>query len=149
MAMLNNLFNAIALVALIGAAFLAPAPESLPVASPGAKPGSAVGSVSHASVPVSTASSELRAQQQPVPVVRSAPARPAAVASDELAQSEGKTPSHGGLDRAAAKVAIEADGYKSVRIVDKAANGTWRAKAYRGTTEIVVVVDEAGRVLTE
>jgi len=146
--MLNNLFNAIALVALIGAAFLAPGPDSPPAASPATRSGATVGSVSRASVPVSTASTELRAQQQPVPVVRSAPARPAAAASDDQARTEAKTPSPGGLDRAAARVAIEADGYKSVRIVEKAANGTWRAKAYRGATEVVVVVDEAGRVLT-
>ncbi|MBI2740518.1 MAG: hypothetical protein HYX38_28730 [Rhodospirillales bacterium] len=142
--MLNNLFNAIALVALIGAAFLAPAP---PAASP--RTTAAAGSVAHASVPVSTASTELRAQQQPVPVIRSAPTRPIAVPLDDLSRSEAKAPSQSGLDREAAKVAIEADGYKRVRIVDKAANGTWRAKAFRGSIEVVVVVDEAGRVLTE
>jgi len=81
--------------------------------------------------------------------VRSAPARPAAAAPDDLSRSEAKAPSQSGLDREAAKVAIEADGYKRVRIVDKAANGTWRARAYRGTTEVVIVVDGAGRVLTE
>jgi hypothetical protein len=147
--MMNNLFNAITLVALIGAAFLAPAPKSAPVASPRTASGPAAGPVAHASVPVSTASTELRAQQQPVPVVRSAPARQVAVVSDDPSRSEAKAPSQSGLDREAAKVAIEADGYKRVRIVDKAANGTWRAKAFRGTTEVVVVVDEAGRVLTE
>jgi hypothetical protein len=144
--MLNNLFNAIALVALIGAAFLAPAP---PAASPKALSGSAAGPVARPSVPASTASTELRAQQLPVPVVRSAPPRPAAGAPDDLPRSEVKAPSQSSRDREAARVAIEADGYKRVRIVDRAANGTWRAKAYRGTTEVVVVVDEAGRVLTE
>ena len=147
--MLNNLFNAIALVALIGAAFLAPAPKSAPVASPRTASGAAAGPVTHASASVSTASTELRAQQQPVPVIRSAPTRPVAAAPDEPSRSEAKAPSESGLDREAAKVAIEADGYKRVRIVDKAANGGWRAKAFRGTTEVAVVVDGAGRVLTE
>jgi hypothetical protein len=145
--MLNNLFNAIALIALIGAAFLAPAP---PAASPRTMSGAAANSsVARASVPVSTASTELRAQQLPVPVVRSAPTRPAAAAAHDLSRSEAKALSQSGLDREAAKAAIEADGYKRVRIVDKGANGGWRATAYRGMTEVVVVVDEAGRVLTE
>lgn len=144
--MLNNLFNAIALVALIGAAFLAPAP---PAGPPKTMSAAAAGSVARAPVPASTAPTELQAQQQPVPVIRSAPTRPAVAALDDLSRPEAKAPSQSGLDREAAKVAIEADGYKRVRIVEKAANGAWRAKAYRGAAEVVVMVDEAGRVLTE
>jgi hypothetical protein len=153
--MMKILFNAIALVALIGAAFLAPGPGVAPAAPAApAAPGkimaeSAVGSVSRASAPVSTASIELRAQQLPVPVVRSAPARPTTAAPDQRSPSEATAPSPSSRDREAAKAAIEADGYKRVRIVDKGANGTWRAKAYRGATEVEVVVDGAGRVLTQ
>lgn len=150
--MMNNLFNGMALVALIGAAFLAPGPGVAPAAP--AAPAKivsepAAGPVARASAPVSTASIELRAHQLPVPVVRSAPARPATAASGERSPSEATAPSRNSLDRDAARAAIEADGYKRVRIIDKSANGTWRAKAYRGTTEVEVVVDGAGRVLTQ
>lgn len=59
---------------------------------------------------------------------------PAPVASAEL---EG-----GGF----AKSAIEADGYKAVRNVVAGPDGTWRARALRGRTEVVVTVDREGRV---
>ncbi len=150
---MNNLFNAIAMVALIGAAFLAPGPRAAPVAP--AAPAAAktmsesASSVTRASAPVSAASIELRTQQLPVPVVRNIPARPTTAAPDERPLSEAAAPSRNSLERDAARAAIEADGYKRVRIVDRGANGTWRAKAYRGTTEVEVVVDGAGRVLTE
>ena len=150
--MMKILLNAIALIALIGAAFLAPGPGAAPAAPAApakAMPESAVGSVTSAPVPVSTASIELRAQQLPVPVVRSVPARPTTVAPDERSPSEATAPSRNSRDKDAARAAIEADGYKRVRIVDKGANGTWRAKAYRGATEVEVIVDGAGRVLTQ
>jgi len=50
------------------------------------------------------------------------------------------------LDRKVAKAAAEADGYRRVSIVGKASNGAWRAKAYRGTTEVLLTVDGTGRV---
>jgi hypothetical protein len=50
------------------------------------------------------------------------------------------------LDRGAAKVAAEQDGYKRVSIVGKASNGAWRAKGFRGTTEVLLTVDGTGRV---
>ena len=50
------------------------------------------------------------------------------------------------LDRNAAQAAIQADGYKRVSILDRESNGTWRAKAYRGTTEVLLIVDPTGRV---
>ena len=53
------------------------------------------------------------------------------------------------LDVKAAKAAIEADGYKAVSVLGKAGNGTWRAKAYRGATEVQLVVDITGRVSAE
>lgn len=146
---MNMLCNAVAVIALIGAAFLAPGPEGVPAAPARTMSESAVGSVARAPAPVSTVSIELRAHQLPVPVVRSVAARLATATPDERSQSEATAPSRNSLDRQAARSAIEADGYKRVRIVDKGANGTWRAKAYRGPTEVEVVVDGAGRVLTE
>ena len=45
-----------------------------------------------------------------------------------------------------AKGAIEADGYKFVKNIAPGPDGTWRARALRGKTEIVVTVDKEGRV---
>ena len=50
------------------------------------------------------------------------------------------------LDRRGAKETIELDGYKRVSIIGKASNGAWRAKGYRGTTEVLLTVDGTGRV---
>ena len=52
-------------------------------------------------------------------------------------------------DRKAAKTAAELDGYKRVSILGKASNGAWRAKGYRGTTEVLLNVDGTGRVSME
>jgi hypothetical protein len=52
-------------------------------------------------------------------------------------------------DWAAAKAAIEACGYGEVSALTKAADGSWRAKAYMGATEVQVVVDAKGRVLPD
>ena len=48
------------------------------------------------------------------------------------------------LDLKAAKAAIEADGYKGVSLLGKGTDGAWRAKAYRGTTEVHLMVDGTG-----
>ena len=53
------------------------------------------------------------------------------------------------LDKKAAKLAVEMDGYKRVTIVGKTSSGAWRAKAYRGATEVLLVVDVTGRVFTD
>lgn len=45
-----------------------------------------------------------------------------------------------------AKGAIEADGYKFVKTIAPGPDGTWRARALRGKTEVVVTVDREGRV---
>lgn len=45
-----------------------------------------------------------------------------------------------------AKSAIERDGYKNVKMVSKAADGSWRGRARRGQTEVGVTVDAAGNV---
>jgi hypothetical protein len=58
-------------------------------------------------------------------------------------------PSDDELAKRAAKAAVEQDGYKRVSILGKAGNGAWRAKAFRGTTEVLLTVDDAGRVTTD
>ena len=45
-----------------------------------------------------------------------------------------------------AKAAIEQDGYKGVRSITKGPNGSWRATAMRGTTEVILRVDANGNV---
>ena len=50
------------------------------------------------------------------------------------------------IDSAAAKAAIEACGYSEVSILDSGTDGTWRAKAYKGTTQVQVTVDGTGKV---
>jgi hypothetical protein len=45
-----------------------------------------------------------------------------------------------------AKAAIEQDGYRSVRGITKGPNGSWRAMALRGTTEVTLNVDANGNV---
>jgi hypothetical protein len=48
-----------------------------------------------------------------------------------------------------AKAAIEADGYKGVTALRKGENGTWRAKAMRGKTEVMLTVDASGSVAAD
>ena len=80
--------------------------------------------------------------RQPRPVSTSPvqPETPEAAAEDEAQDA---------LDMEAAKAAIERDGYKRVRILDKAGNGDWRAKAYRGVAEVLLKVDSHGAVSAE
>ena len=52
----------------------------------------------------------------------------------------------GKMTESAAKAAIEGDGYKGVRILQRAADGGWRARALRGTIEVSLSVDLRGSV---
>ena len=94
----------------------------------------------------------LEARRAPVPLVRTV--RPSAVtlnAVNALTPSAEQRAEDGqkiqdDLDKQAARAAVEADGYKRATLVGKASNGSWRAKAYRGTTEVWLTVDGTGRV---
>ena len=48
----------------------------------------------------------------------------------------------------AARAAIEADGYKGVQELRRGDNGVWHAKAFRGRTEVRLMVDARGAVTT-
>jgi hypothetical protein len=48
-----------------------------------------------------------------------------------------------------ARAAIELDGYKNVRGLQKGPDGMWRGRAMRGRTEITVRVDATGNVSAE
>jgi hypothetical protein len=50
------------------------------------------------------------------------------------------------IDSAAVKAAIEASGYSEVSMLAPGTDGTWRAKAYRGATEVRLTVDGTGKV---
>lgn len=50
------------------------------------------------------------------------------------------------MTESAAKTAIEADGYKAVRILQRTADGGWRARALRGTIDVGLRVDLGGGV---
>jgi hypothetical protein len=52
-------------------------------------------------------------------------------------------------DDSQAKKAIEFDGYRNVRGLEKAPDGTWRGRAMRGRTEVAVKVDASGNVSAE
>lgn len=94
--MMNNLFNAIVIAALVGTFVLAPLPQSSP------------------------------------PSVVAGPTETAVAAP--------------AFDSAAVKAAIEASGYSEVGVLTPRTDGTWRATAYRGATEVQVIVDGTGKV---
>ena len=91
-------------------------------------------------------STVLEAHKLPVPLTRNvrvmstAPTSPDSLARDAEAQAPDDR------DIGTAKAAIEADGYKRVSVLGKSVNGTWRAKAYRGQTEVELTVDSTGSV---
>jgi hypothetical protein len=100
-------------------------------------------------------SAGIEARRDPVPFVRKVRLSPsvpgpwaASVPNETPAATVEPAPAveQDALDRKVAKAAAEADGYRRVGIVGKASNGAWRAKAYRGTTEVMITVDGTGRV---
>jgi len=129
-----------------------------PAARPVASRSTTIAAPATASQPIGGRDA-IEARRAPVPFVRNT--RPPVVASTSIdaliasadaltasaeqnAQDEQKTQDD--LDRKAAKAAVEADGYKRATLVGKASDGSWRAKAYRGTTEVWLTVDGTGRV---
>lgn len=89
----------------------------------------------------------LDATRPPVPVVFSprhpfAPADEAATPSPSAADAVRP----GSVSEAAAKAAIEADGYKGVRALARGSDGVWKASALRGQTEVQLSVGPTGRV---
>ena len=94
-------------------------------------------------------SAGIEPRRDPVPLVRKIRAS-SAFPAHQVATAANETPAaaveQDELDRRAAKAAAELDGYRRVSIFGKASNGAWRAKAYRGTTEVLLTVDGTGRV---
>ncbi|SRR6266851_4018111 len=88
----------------------------------------------------------LEARRAPVPLVRNVRASLPPPTATDAPVADAEVKAQEDLDKKAAKAAVEADGYKRVTVLGKASNGTWRAKAYRGTTEVQLTVDGTGRV---
>ena len=78
--------------------------------------------------------------------MRHVQALPKTAATPDVAMADAEVQASDNLDIGMAKAAIEADGYKRVSVIGKQGNGTWRAKAYRGQTEVLLTVDGTGRV---
>ena len=123
------------------------APASTPARSPVmAKVETPTSRADTSQAPVST----LVARQAPVPMLvrsRATFVPPADIMADQaeaapVAVLRGRTEGD-------ARAAIEADGYKRVRVVSKAADGTWQARAFRGATEVSLRVDAQGNVVGE
>lgn len=74
---------------------------------------------------------------------------PAAEAKDAEAKSGETAADQAGSDgfnEKAAKAAIEADGYKGVKVLRKGVNGVWHASALRGSATVMLTVDASGSV---
>jgi hypothetical protein len=140
--MSKTLLVAIVLVALIATILSVSAPDRASRPRPTFQP--ATSGQSHA------AATALEAHQPPIPLVRSLPAALAPVITPAEAVDDADSRLiDESTKRAAAKAAIEADGYKGVTVVGRSGNGIWRAQAYRGSTEVRLIVDDAGTVSTE
>jgi hypothetical protein len=120
------------------------APESQPISRSLASQAAARDSV--VAPPAMAAASLLEAHQPPVPLVRNARNPPTKAPPPEVAVADADAKAQDNLDERAAKAAIEADGYKRVSVLGKGSDGTWRAKAYRGATDVRLTVDATGRV---
>ncbi len=94
------------------------------------------------------AKSGFEARQAPVPLlVRERPVRGAAVVAEASVMGAAASPTVVNEEgRHFARSAVQADGYKDVRDISAAPDGTWRARAMRGRTEVVITVDREGRV---
>ena len=66
-----------------------------------------------------------------------------------MPRPEGVRPEGSGMSENAVRTLIEADGYRGVSRLTRGADGVWRGRALRGSTEIGVGVDANGRVSAE
>ena len=85
----------------------------------------------------------------PVPTVEPASRPPTAAAEPTGGAGAEEPPARDALRAEGAKAAVEADGYKRVTVLGPGPSGTWRVKAYRGNTEVVVTVDNTGSVTAD
>lgn len=143
------LASSVLLAAGVAAHVMAPLPDAAPSQS-SAKVAAA--SASASSVPRTAGDMPVlrppfEARQAPVPLqMRERPpalTQTVETAAAALPASAAPGDVEGGIF---ARSAIEADGYRSVKNIVPGPGGTWQARALRGTTEVVLRVDQEGRV---
>jgi hypothetical protein len=125
----------------------APAPAA-PVAAPANRKAAPAPTIQKASV--ETRQAPVPFQPKPRPPVNLPPVADKDKATEAKASSQsGDKPGETSGDAAgenAARAAIEADGYKGVKVLRKGANGVWHASALRGKTTVMLTVDPTGSV---
>ena len=84
-----------------------------------------------------------------MPAVEAAQPQPEAPKAGDATASDAAASDTGASDTgssAAAKAAVEADGYKGVKVLRKGDNGLWYAEGLRGSTKVLLMVDAQGNV---
>ena len=140
------LASAVLLASVAGAHVFAPLPDG--TGSRGSAKAAASSGQIQSSVAQLSTKPVVGMRQAPVPLVmreRPPVALPPAVET-VAARTPAPSATSDGEGGNFAKGAIEADGYKFVKTIAPGPDGTWRARALRGKTEVVVTVDREGRV---
>jgi hypothetical protein len=97
----------------------------------------------------------VEARQAPVPLQlkpRPAVSLPAAdqkAGDGKAAQPATDAPGNDAFNETSARAAIEADGYRSVKVLRRGANGIWHASGLRGKTTVMLRVDGNGTVTAD
>jgi hypothetical protein len=108
------------------------------------------GSLEMRRAPVPFVRESVTPSRPPVPIEEPASRLPTAATEPATNAGAEEPPAPDGLlVEGAAKAAVEADGYKRATVIGPGPNHTWRVKAYRGNTEVVVTVDGTGSVTME
>ncbi len=142
--------SSVLLAAVATAHVMAPLPDGAPLQA-SAKAATVTQTASAAPRPVAEMTGSrplIEVRHAPVPLQMRE--RPPVVLPQGLEQASLTTPPtvspEDGEGRSFARTAIEADGYKTVKSMVAGPDGTWRARALRGRTEVTVTVDRDGRV---
>jgi hypothetical protein len=117
-----------------------PAPTAAEVAAP------QVAKATATPTPPAKPAVTISAARPPVPLLVSPRNTYVAPTPEQAKAAETSVVEKAAPSDAAAKAAIEADGYKRVTGLAKGPDGKWRGRALRGTTEVAVSVDTTGSV---
>jgi hypothetical protein len=127
------------------------APIAAPIAVPAATKGTPAATVQKASVEARQAPVPFQLKPRPpvnLPPVADKDKATEAKASGQSGDKPGETSSDPAGENAA-RAAIEADGYKGVKVLRKGVNGVWHASALRGKTTVMLTVDANGSVTAD
>ena len=149
--MANNLFVLVMLWGVVclltnsGPAYGADTPPAIKSNAAGSS-----GAIEMRRAPVPFVREIMTTPRPPVPTVEPASRPPTAAAEPTGEAGNEEPPARGApLSEGAAKAAVEADGYKRVTVLGPGPSGTWRVKAYRGDTAVMVTVDSTGSVTAD